>query len=77
MNVIGETVTVVGSPDSTKLGLGGVVVLESAKTVVLRHDGRTFRVEKAGTAFKVEGTEEVILGSDIAGRLEDRWSRSR
>jgi RNase P/RNase MRP subunit p29 len=77
MNVVGQTVTVVASPDQTKVGRTGVVVLESAKTLVLSHGGKAFRVEKARTAFKVKDTQQVILGSDIAGRLEDRWSRTK
>ena len=77
MNVIGEMVTVLASPDPTKAGRTGRVVLETANTLLLDSGGRKVRVEKAGTAFKVLGSGKVLAGSDIAGRLQDRWGRRK
>lgn len=76
MNVIGERMKVLTSADKTKEGKAGLVLLETAKTLVLDSGGRTMTVEKAGTAFLVLGSGKVLTGSDIAGRLEDRWGRS-
>ena len=75
MNVIGERLTVLTSPDPTKTGKTGRVVLETANTVVIDSSGRTLRVEKSGTTFLLLDSGKVVTGSDIAGRLEDRWGR--
>ena len=75
MNLVGETLKVVGSSDPTKAGLTGRVLLETSKTLVIDAGGRNVRVEKSGAAFLVVGTGKVVAGSGIAGRLEDSWGR--
>ena len=75
MNIIGEKVTVVTSSDPTKSGRSGMVLLDTANTLLLDEGGRTFRVEKAGAAFLLMGSGKVVTGSDIAGRLQDRVRR--
>ena len=75
MNVVGERVRVLASSDPTKVGRGGLVLMDTAKTLVLDSSGSTFRVEKSGAAFLLLGSGEVVTGSDIAGRLEDRIGR--
>ena len=77
MNLIGETVTILTSHDPTKTGKTGRVLLETANTLLLESDGRTFRVGKIDSTFKVIGTCRVVAGSDIAGRLQDRLGRTR
>jgi RNase P/RNase MRP subunit p29 len=78
MNVIVERVTVVGPSDPSKRGRSGVVVLETEKTLLIDSGGRTVRIEKRGTVFRLTASGRVISGSDIAGRLQDRWEgRSR
>ena len=73
MNVIGERLTVVESTDPSKVGIAGVVLLDTAKTLVVESKGRILRVEKAGCAFLMGRSERIVSGSDISGRLEDRW----
>jgi RNase P/RNase MRP subunit p29 len=75
MNVIGETLTVLTSPDPTKTGVTGRVLLETLNTLLIESGGRTLRVEKAGSAFMLLDTRKVVTGSDMAGRLQDRWGR--
>jgi RNase P/RNase MRP subunit p29 len=75
VNVIGETMTVLSSADPTKVGVTGRVLLETLNTLVIDSRGRTLRVEKAGAAFMLVGSGKVVTGSDIAGRLQDRWGR--
>jgi len=75
VNIIGEKVTVVTSSDPTKSGRSGMVLLDTANTLLLDEGGRTFRVEKAGAAFLLMGSGKVVTGSDIAGRLQDRVRR--
>lgn len=77
MNVIGERVTVLTSPDPTKTGVTGRVVLDTANTLLIDSGVRTLRVEKSGSAFLLLDSGKVVTGPDIAGRLQDRWGRSR
>ena len=77
MNVVGMTVTVLSSKDPTKQGRSGVVLLETANTLLLGENGKEVRVEKMGTAFMVQESREVVTGDDISGRLEDRLGRKR
>ena len=72
MNVIGEELTVKKSSDSSKVGITGVVLIDTAKTLIIDSGGRTVRIEKAGNVFQLAGSKRVISESDIAGRLEDR-----
>ena len=73
MNVVGERLTILSSTDPSKEGKAGVVLLDTAKTLVLDCNGRTLRVEKKGNVFRVSDSKKIITGSDISGRLEDRW----
>jgi RNase P/RNase MRP subunit p29 len=75
MNVIGEKLTVLTSSDPTKQGRSGRVLLDTANTLILDEGGRAFRVEKAGAAFLIVGSGKVVIGDDIAGRLQDRVGR--
>jgi len=75
VNVIGERITVLTSSDPTKAGRSGRVLLDTANTLLLDEGGRPFRVEKLGAAFLIIGSEKVVTGSDIAGRLQDRVGR--
>jgi RNase P/RNase MRP subunit p29 len=78
VNVVGEMLTVLTSKDPTKTGRSGVVLLDTANTLLLDEGGRGLRVEKAGAAFMVVSSGRIITGSDIAGRLQDRiGSRSK
>jgi len=77
MNVVGKKVTVLSSKDPTKQGRSGVVLLETANTLLLGENGKEVRVEKMGTAFMVQESREVVTGDDISGRLEDRLGRKR
>ncbi len=72
MNVVGTRVTIMDSRDPTKKGVRGEVVLETAKTLLLDSSGRRLRIEKEGAVFLVDGSKQVISGSEIVGRLEER-----
>jgi len=75
MNVIGERLTVLTSPDPTKTGKTGRVVLETERTLLLETGKRTIRVEKSGSAFMLMSSGKVLTGADITGRLQDRLGR--
>ena len=75
MNVIGERLTILTSPDPTKTGVTGRVLMETLNTLLVDSDGRTLRVEKQGSAFMLLNSGKVLTGLDIAGRLCDRLGR--
>ncbi len=77
MNIIGERLTVLTSSDPTKAGKKGQVVLETAQTLLLDTGTKVVRVEKSGSAFLLTRSKKVVTGSDIEGRLQDRWGRKR
>ncbi|MDA4126110.1 MAG: ribonuclease P protein subunit [Thaumarchaeota archaeon] len=77
MNVIGESLTVLTSSDPTKAGKSGQVVLETAQTLLIDTGKKVVRVEKSGSAFLISRSKKVVTGSDIEGRLQDRWGRRR
>lgn len=72
MNLVGRDLTVLGSADPSKVGRRGVVVLDTARTLMIESDGRAVRVEKAGSLFEVSGASRPVAGSEVSGRLEDR-----
>jgi RNase P/RNase MRP subunit p29 len=75
VNVIGEKITVLTSPDPTKTGITGRVMMETLNTLLVESSGRTLQVEKAGAAFMLLNTGIVLTGLDLAGRLPDRLGR--
>jgi RNase P/RNase MRP subunit p29 len=77
VNVIGERLIVLTSSDPTKAGKSGQVVLETAQTLLIDTGKKVVRVEKSGSAFLISRSKKVVTGSDIEGRLQDRWGRRR
>ena len=75
MNVIGERVRVLTSTDPTLAGRTGMVVLETANTLVLQWAGRNIRIAKSGASMVLLGSGKVVTGADLAGRLQDRLGR--
>ncbi len=75
MNVIGERMRVLTSPDPTMTGRTGTVLLETLNTLLLDSSGRTIRVAKAGSAFMLLNSGRILTGTDLAGRLPDRIGR--
>jgi RNase P/RNase MRP subunit p29 len=72
VSVVGEEVTVMDSSDKSMRGRKGDVVLETANTLLLRSAGTTVTVVKAGSTLLLERSRQVVVGEDLAGRLEDR-----
>ena len=71
MNVIGEKVTVIASPDPTMMGREGTVLMDTAKTLLLETVNGIVRVEKGSSTFRLRSGREVP-GEDLVGRLQDR-----
>ncbi len=72
MSMIGNAITIASATDPTKVGRKGVVMTETAKTILLDVGGDSIRVEKHGVVFLISRSGEVVLGDDISGRPEDR-----
>ncbi len=72
MSVVGERATIVKSTDKTLEGRSGEIVLETANMLRFRSGDAQFGVQKKGTALLLKGNGELVDGSDISGRLEDR-----
>jgi len=72
VSIVGEEVTIIDSSDPTTTGKKGEVVLETANTLLLRTDGKTIRLPKAGTSLLRRGSSGVVGCEEFAGRLEDR-----
>lgn len=77
MNVMGRQLTVITSTDPTKTGVSGLVVMETAKTIVMDTGDLRLRVEKQGTAFLLPGSKNIVLGDELLGRPEERLGRGR
>jgi RNase P/RNase MRP subunit p29 len=75
VNVVGKKLKVLTTPDPTKAGLAGTAVLETANTLLIQRGTRRFTVEKRGSAFLLTDSGTVLTGTDLDGRLEDRWGR--
>ena len=75
MNLVGERVAVVSAKDPTIIGKSGLVVLETAKTLVVESGSRLVRLAKHGTVFQVSNSGTIVAGDDIAGSLEERMRR--
>ena len=76
MNIIGQRLKIISSSDPTKVGRTGMVLLESAGTLLINTGGVTVRVEKKRAAFQLLDNGTVLTGADISGRLQDRLGRA-
>jgi RNase P/RNase MRP subunit p29 len=70
MNIIGKKIKIIDSSDTTKIGLEGEVILETARMLLIKSSkGKKF-VEKRKTLLVVQ--DQVISGDKLEGRLEGR-----
>jgi len=71
---LSRTITVVGSPDPSLVGLRGTVLDETRRTIrVLTENGRV-RLAKDVITFTID-SGEIIDGSAVTQRPEDRINR--
>ena len=75
--IIGEDVRVAAARSTVLLGLKGKVVLETMNTITISTEARRqVTLPKSGSALELKGGK-IVLGDDLAGRLEDRLANSR
>mgnify|MGYP001273432969 CR=1 FL=1 len=73
---IGRKLTVVESTDSSLIGRSGCVVNETLRTVtVLEGDDRKVVFGKSSIKFHLDEEDEIIDGSKVQIRPEDRINR--
>ncbi len=75
-NLVGRRAKVTSSTDPTQLGLEGMVVDETSKTLTLSTAGGRMMIPKAISTFTFYLPEEaVVVGRDIAASQDDRLKR--
>ncbi len=80
--LIGSQATIVASPDPTLVGLGGRVVDETLRTLVIDRGDRRVRVAKAACTFEFRAPDSDrgpvrVDGRAIEFRPEDRTKKVR
>jgi ribonuclease P protein subunit POP4 len=76
--LVGLRLRVVQSSDGGMVGMEGIVVDETRKTLVIEGEGRR-TLPKRGNAFEFtleDGSTAVLVGDEIAYRPEDRTKRA-
>jgi len=75
MPVIGKEVAIVQCSNATMVGLRGTVALESMHMITVVSGSRKLEIAKKGTVLKLQDSGKVVIGDEMAGRVEDRLSR--
>lgn len=73
--LIGKHATVVDSTNHDAIGIKGTIVDETKNTISIETATGTKKVQKHGTAFKIDG--ERVSGDDILAPPEERIKLKR
>ena len=76
MPFLARNLTVKASPDTDLIGLSGIVVGETRRTIALDIAGQTKMLAKNVIDFTLDNEEEVIQGAMMCQRPEDRIHRN-
>tara|TARA_B100000749_G_C18297193_1_gene410932 strand:+ start:477 stop:737 length:261 start_codon:yes stop_codon:yes gene_type:complete len=76
MPFLARNLTVKASPDTDLVGLSGIVVGETRRTIALDIAGQTKMLAKNVIDFTLDNEEEVIQGAMVCQRPEDRIHRN-
>ena len=76
MPFLARNLTVKASPDTDLIGLSGIVVGETRRTIALDIAGQTKMLAKNVIEFTLDNEEEVIQGAMVCQRPEDRIHRN-
>lgn len=76
MPFLARNLTVKASPDTDLIGLSGIVVGETRRTIALDIAGQTKILAKNVIDFTLDNEEEVIQGAMVCQRPEDRIHRN-
>ena len=75
MPFLARNLTVKGSPDAQLLGLSGMVVGETRRTISIDVDGKIKTLAKNVIEFTLDDEGELIQGAMVCQRPEDRIHR--
>ena len=76
MPFLARNLTVKASPDTQLVGLSGMVVDETRRTIVIDVDGKTKTLAKNVIDFTLDNEGELIQGATVCQRPEDRIHRN-
>ena len=76
MPFLARNLTVKGSPDAQLLGLSGMVVGETRRTIAIDVDGKIKTLAKNVIEFTLDDESELIQGAMVCQRPEDRIHRN-
>ena len=75
MPFLARNLTVKGSPDTQLLGVSGMVVGETRRTIAIDVDGKIKTLAKNVNEFTLDDESELIQGAMVCQRPEDRIHR--
>ncbi len=75
IDLIGKKVAVLQCSDKGIVGTKGIFALETMKTITIVSGSSKRTLPKVGTVLQLQDGGRVVVGDDLAGRLEDRLAR--
>ena len=76
MPFLARNLTVKASPDADLIGLSGIVIGETRRTIALDISGQTKTLAKNVIDFTLDNEAEIIQGAMVCQRPEDRIHRN-
>ena len=76
MPFLARNLTVKASPDAQLVGLSGMVVGETRRTIAIDVNGETKTLAKNVIEFTLDNEGDLILGAMVCQRPEDRIHRN-
>lgn len=76
MPFLARNLTVKASPDAQLVGLSGMVVGETRRTIAIDVDGETKTLAKNVIEFTLDNEGDLIQGAMVSQRPEDRIHRN-
>ena len=76
MPFLARNLTVKASPDADLIGLSGIVVGETRRTIALNIAGQTKTLAENVIDFTLDNEAEIIQGAMVCQRPEDRIHRN-
>ena len=76
MPFLARNLTIKASPDADLIGLSGIVVGETRRTIALDIAGQTKTLAKNVIDFTLDNEAEIIQGAMVCQRPEDRIHRN-
>jgi len=72
---LGRSISVVSSSDPTLVGNSGLIIDETMRTIMIQQGGQKLTMAKNVIRFTIDEEENVIDGSLVKQRPEDRIHR--